>query len=389
MASATLQARRRVWLAVHRWLGLVFGAAFVLLGLTGSLLVFYTELDAVLNPRLAWRPADGTVQHYEPVLRALQSAHPQREGSWRIELPPQGRGVVTARYLRPLETTGQGFAPLLATVHPATHEVLASRFWGETAMTWVYDLHYTLLAGDAGRWTVGGLGALLAVSLLSGVWLWWPTPAQRAAAWRLKRGAGWPRRVFDLHRLGGVYPLLLTALLALTGVVLAWPELIEPAVAKLSPPLTVAPPRAEPPQPGAPFIGIDTALQRARERFPQGVPRWIDTPEPATGTYRIRLQQPGEPSERFPRTLVWIDAWRGEVLAVRDARAQGAGDTLLAWVHPLHNGEAFGLPGRILVCAAGLVPLLLAVTGVMRWLDRRRGERARRARVRALSAPAP
>jgi uncharacterized iron-regulated membrane protein len=389
MASASVQAKRRAWLAVHRWLGLVFGAAFVLLGLTGSLLVFYTELDAVLNPRLAWPPADGTVQHYEPVLRALQSAHPQREGSWRIELPPQGQGLVTARYLRPQETAGQGFAPLLATVHPSTHEVLASRFWGETAMTWVYDLHYTLLAGEVGRWTVGGLGALLAVSLLSGVWLWWPTSAQRAAAWRLKRGAGRPRRVFDLHRLGGIYPLLLTALLALTGVVLAWPELIEPAVAKLSPPLTVAPPRAGPPHAGAPLIGIDAALQRARERFPQGVPRWIDTPEPATGTYRIRLQQPGEPSERFPRTLVWIDAWRGEVLAVRDARAQGAGDTLLAWVHPLHNGEAFGLPGRILVCAAGLVPLLLAVTGTMRWLDRRRGERARRARLGALSAPGP
>lgn len=386
---AAFQSRRRAWLAAHRWLGLGFGAAFVLLGLTGSLLVFYTELDALLNPRLAWRPADGTVQRYDPVLAALQAAHPQRHGSWRLELPPQGQGLVTARYLRPQETAGEGFAPLLATVHPATHEVLASRFWGDTAMTWVYDLHYTLLAGELGRWVVGGLGALLAASLISGAWLWWPTPAQRAAAWRLKRGAGRPRLVFDLHRLGGIYPLPITALLALTGVVLAWPELVEPAVARLSPPLTVVPPRAEVPHAGARFIGIDAALQRVRARFPDGVPRWIDSPETATGTYRIRLRQPGEPSERFPRTLVWIDAWRGEVLAVRDARSQGAGDTLLAWMHPLHNGEAFGLAGRIVACAAGLVPLLLAVTGVMRWLDRRRGERARRARSGALSAPAP
>lgn len=389
MAAATSQARRRAWLAAHRWLGLLFGAAFVLLGLTGSLLVFYTELDAVLNPRLAWRVADGTVQRYDPVLTALQAAHPHRHGSWRIELPPQGRGPVTARYLRPQETAGEGFAPLLATVHPVTHEVLASRFWGDTAMTWLYDLHYTLLAGDVGRWVVGGLGALLAASLLTGLWLWWPTPAQRSAAWRLKRGAGRPRFVFDLHRLAGIYPLLITALLALTGVVLAWPEVVEPAVARLSAPLVVPPPHAEAPQHDAPLIGIDAALRRVRERFPEGVPRWIDTPEPATGTYRIRLQQPSEPSERFPRTLVWIDAWRGQVLAVRDARAQGAGDTVLAWVHPLHNGEAFGLPGRILVCAAGLVPLLLAVTGTMRWLDRRRGERARRSRLGDFSAPGP
>ncbi|TXC66945.1 PepSY domain-containing protein [Piscinibacter aquaticus] len=308
MAAAHLQARRRARLAVHRWLGLVFGAAFVLLGLTGSLLVFYTELDALLNPRLARRPADGTVQRYDPVLAALQAAHPQRHGSWRIELPPRGQGLVTARYLRPHETAGEAFAPLLVTVHPTRYEVLASRFWGDTAMTWVYDLHYTLLTGEAGRWVVGGFGVLLAASLSSGVWLWWPTPGQRAAAWRLKRGAARPRVVFDLHRLSGIYPLLLTAPLALTGVVLARPEVVEPAVAKLSPPLTVTPPRAEAPHADAPFIGIDAALQCARERFPDGVPRWIDSPEPATGSYRIRLQQPGEPSERFPRTLLWIDA---------------------------------------------------------------------------------
>lgn len=377
---------RHTWLVLHRWLGLALGSLFALLGVTGSLLVFYAELDALLNPALRWQPSDGAVQRYEPVLRALQAAHPQRGGSWRIELPPQGQGMVTARYLRPAETEGQAFAPLLATVHPTTLELRANRFWGRFAMTWLYDLHYTLLAGDQGRWVVGGLGAALSASLATGLWLWWPSSAQAAAAWRFKRGAGRPRQVYDLHRLAGMYPLLLSMLLALTGVVLAWPEVIEPAIARVSLPLTVAPPRATPAAPGQAFIGIDAALQRAHERFPEGVPRWVDTPEATSGTYRIRLQQPGEPSERFPRTLVWIDAWRGEVLAVRDARLHGAGDTLLAWVHPLHNGEAFGLTGRILACAAGLVPLLLMVTGVLRWLDRRRGQRARRA---ALSARAP
>jgi uncharacterized iron-regulated membrane protein len=34
---------RSLWLRLHRWLGLGLGAVFVLLGLTGSLLVFYTE----------------------------------------------------------------------------------------------------------------------------------------------------------------------------------------------------------------------------------------------------------------------------------------------------------------------------------------------------------
>ena len=54
---------------------------------------------------------------------------------------------------------------------------------------------------------------------------------------------------------------------------------------------------------------------------------------------------------------------------------------LLAWLHPLHDGSALGLPGRLLVCAAGLCPLGLCLTGVWRWTDRRRALRRPRAGV--------
>jgi uncharacterized iron-regulated membrane protein len=69
---------------------------------------------------------------------------------------------------------------------------------------------------------------------------------------------------------------------------------------------------------------------------------------------------------------VWIDAYDGRVLAIQDARARHAGNALLAWLHPLHNGEAFGLIGQWLTVAAGLLPLLLFVTGLMRWRHKAR-----------------
>ena len=43
---------RRGWVRLHRALGLWLGAAFVLLGLSGSLLVFYVEIDRVIEPAL-------------------------------------------------------------------------------------------------------------------------------------------------------------------------------------------------------------------------------------------------------------------------------------------------------------------------------------------------
>ena len=46
-----LTRRQRAALtALHRWLGLGLGLLFVLLGATGSLLVFYVEADRALNP---------------------------------------------------------------------------------------------------------------------------------------------------------------------------------------------------------------------------------------------------------------------------------------------------------------------------------------------------
>lgn len=46
------------------------------------------------------------------------------------------------------------------------------------------------------------------------------------------------------------------------------------------------------------------------------------------------------------------------------------GDRFRTRQFPLHSGQGFGLPGRILVCVTGLVPPLLAFTGIWLWLRR-------------------
>ena len=383
---ALLPARARsLWLRVHRWLGLGLGLVFVLLGLTGSLLVFYTDIDAAIEPALSRPDPAPVVTSWQTVLDALQRTHPQRDRGWRIELPPDGRGLVTARYLKPAETAGAFFAPLLVTINPTDGRVLANRFWGDFAATWVLDLHYMLLAGDSGRMAVGVLGLLMLLSLVGGLVLWWPRRGHWRDALRLKLAGSRQRRHYDLHKLAGVGGGVVLLVLALTGAALALPDWVEPAIKRMSPPLPMPAPEAARDS-TRPLITLDDALARARARFPEGIARWVDTPSASGSIYRVRLWLPGAPSQRFPRSYVWIHAQTGEVLAVRDARQESAGDTLLAWLHPLHNGEAFGLPGRLLACVAGVLPLMLVVTGVQRWLDRRRA-RTRRSSPAALDRP--
>ena len=45
--------RLRHWVRrLHLWLGLGLGGLLILLGLTGSILAFYPEIDALLHPEI-------------------------------------------------------------------------------------------------------------------------------------------------------------------------------------------------------------------------------------------------------------------------------------------------------------------------------------------------
>ncbi|RTL29311.1 MAG: PepSY domain-containing protein, partial [Rhodocyclaceae bacterium] len=145
---------RRLWVKLHLYVGLLAGGLFVLLGLTGSVLVFYLDVDSLLNPQIrvsAAAPAPSP----EAVFRTLRARYPQRDGPWRIEMPLSADAPVLARYYNPPETAGRGFAPLMLSLDPHTLEVTSARFWGDYATTWLFDLHYTLLAGEGGKTAVG------------------------------------------------------------------------------------------------------------------------------------------------------------------------------------------------------------------------------------------
>lgn len=387
---------RRAWITAHRWLGLGLGGAFALLGLTGSVLVFYLEIDALLHPRLrveapagaaaaASVVAPAVVPAVSPdaVLAVLRAAEPGRAGPWRIELPKDAATPVRARYVAPAERRDRLFAPLVLTLDPATLAVTSRRFWGDDPMTWIYDLHYALQLDRGGRTLVGLLGLAMIASLASGLALWWPTRRRwrGALAWRLRPGA--VRRVYDLHALAGVYGLVVLAVLALTGAVLALPDPARTVIRWFSPLATASGhavathPRPRTEGGDAFAASLDAAVRDARRRFPGADVRWIETTGDAFDPIVLRVRQPGEPGRRFPQTRLWFDSRDGRLTAVQDPFVASRGDRFLHWMHPLHSGEAFGLPGRLLVCAGGLLPALLLVTGWLRWRHKRRGRASR------------
>lgn len=351
---------------LHLVLGLTVGLLFVATGLTGSALVFYPELDTVLNPSVRSTPATRP-ESWQAIYDALRRAHPERPEMWRIEAP-ESWGPVSGRSLGPAERDGTAFAPLIAWVDPRDNRVVRSATWGESGylMTWIYDLHYRLRLGATGALVMAVVGIFVLCLLATGLVIWWPGLRRLPRSLRLPRRALPVRaQLFAMHTVVGAVTAVVLLPIVVTGVMMSVPEYVRPILARgFALEQTRVPPPATT---GQPRIPVDAAVRAAEARFPEARIRWIETPDGPAGAFRITLYQAGEPSRRFPQTTVWVDQYSAQVTAVRDPRQAGAGDVILNWLHGLHKGEAFGLTGRIVALASGFVPLILFVTGVWYW----------------------
>lgn len=357
---------------VHLWMGLTLGALFALLGVTGSALVFYPEIDALLHPEL--RAEAAASPDWDRALATVRTAYPDKPGPWRFEVTDTG-GAIPARYYNPPETADRDFAPMLVWLSPDGGQVLRRDYWGDTVMTFLYDLHYRLLMGKTGAVVLGVAGLALILLLITGLIVWWPR-GPLAKALRFKADAPALRRSRDQHKLTGLGSLVLLLMLTGTGVMLELPKESDAVLAVLTGPADSLPSPVSSSWEGR-QITVSSAVAAARRALPQARLAWIEVPGPGDGAFRLRMQQPGDPSRRFPHSFVWVDQYSGNVLAVYDRDRAGRLSAINSWLHPLHDGSFSGMGTRILTVLIGLIPLFLFWTGLAQWRRKRLSRRSR------------
>ncbi len=374
-------ALRKLWLNAHLYVGLILGGLFVLLSLTGSILVFYKAIDEWLNPEQVTATGQGPYRPLGEIPAAVRAAHPEWTGPDSLRLPEHERDTFLAWYTLPTGAPDK-FRWIEVRVDPYTAEVRSSgREWGGTFVSFIYELHESLLLDELGETIVGFVAVFLLLSVGTGLYLWWPRRGRVRKAFTMTPGESAIRRHYNLHKLGGLSSAVVLFILAFTGVYLAFPDYVI-ALVRLFSPVQDAPKdlRVEPIAAADP-ISVERAVAVAREVFPDAELKWIGFPDRDrhTGLYQVALRQPGEVRITGGQSHVWINAWTGDVVRVRDWRRFTAGETFIAWLVPLHNGEALGLIGRWIVCVAGFAPLLLYVTALrMWWLKRRARLRQKR-----------
>lgn len=374
----------RSWLRdIHLYLALLFGVLFVSAGLTGVLLAWNHELDAALNPALlhSHAAADAAPPNPDKVEAAIArlTQLPGYGKPTMLMLPDDAEDVFVAWY-RPAARQKTLFGTDLqrqVMLDQYTLEVLGERNYGEFGlsrpllMPTLFHLHRYLLAGEGGKTVTGVTGLMLFLSSLLGLALWWPKTNWTSLRKSLTVRGNLTSRQFSysFHRAAGFFVTPVLALLGFSGMVMNLPDVVRPligAVSTLEPTDKLANSAAE----GRKVISVTAAMASAQHALPDGRISRV-TLGTVKAPYEIRMRQSAEVRKGDGNTRISIDAYNAEVLRVRNPLTAPSGDTFLNWMFPLHTGEAFGLPGRMLISFTGMMPLLFMVTGLVLWLGRR------------------
>lgn len=364
MARITNGRLRRLWLDIHLWIGVGLLVALVPIAVSGALLVWHEPLErAVEHERFAVSDSKATLAP-SAYLAAAEAAFAGRAQPTSLRLPEHAGEpvVVVGRLDGPPGPNGRP-RQLTAWLDPADARVTDVADTSKSVFSVLHRLHGTLLIPQVGRKVVGWMGWAMSISCVTGLLIWWPRNGAVAKGLRWKRT---PMVMDNLHHMLGFWiciPLLATSL---TGVYISFPQTSR-AVFGVSQPQgqggqRPGPPRA--PAPIRPQMSLDAAYAQAQGFAPGAELTSVTFPtrgkEPA---WRFEMRNGGKP------LAVQVADATGEAKADRAPRAGRAGmDKTSRLMRQIHDGGGTGPIWQTILFLAGIIPAILAVTGVVMWL---------------------
>ena len=356
-------ALRNVWFQLHKWIGLLLAVLIIPLSVSGAVLVWDEAVDHVLNP--ARYATTGTTM-LDPQ-RYVAAAHGVLKPGERIAslTLPEGHGPVQVIAIPPPDPARRG-PPQRTTVYldPPTARILATGSSASGVLRVLHNLHGNLLVPGVGRQIVGWIGVAMLLSSVSGLWLWWPTVGRwaRGLRWRRHRNTD-----TNLHHLFGFWFALPLFVLSLTGVWISFPQVFSGGGAPRGP--------GGPGGPGGrpvalerPALALDAVLAQAGGVVKGTVSR-VEWPTDRKPEWRVQV---GE-----ARTVT-VDDVTGRAKPARPER-----ETLARTMRRLHDGTRMGFIWQLLVFLGGVLPAVLAVTGIIMWWRARGWKAALKAKQRA------
>jgi uncharacterized iron-regulated membrane protein len=402
-SSSTTSESPQYWLyrAVWRWhfyAGLFVIPFLLMLSITGIIYLFKPQLDTVMYRNLLFvQPTGSTVSYVQQVATA-QKAYPNATISKIVPSAAPDRSTE-------IQITTAAEQKLAVFVNPYTGEILGDRHEERNLQAIARKIHGELMIGKIGDYLVELAACWTLVLLLTGLFLWIPRNGLRIGGTLIPRLWSQNKRIFwrDLHAVPGFYGLLLIGFLVLTG--LPWSgfwgetfanvwnrfpaemwndipkstvltgtlnqqgaQVVPWAVEKMPMPKSATHEHHAPVSGTAPSTAVTldsiVALAQVRNAPPEYS---ISLPEGETGVYTIAAT-PGDVTQEM---TMHVDQYSGKVLADVRWKDYDLVPQAVEMGISIHMGKYFGFANQLLMLAACLIVILLCVSGLVLWWQRR------------------
>jgi len=385
---------RKLLVLLHRWFGLGVALFLFQAGLTGALIAWDHEIDALLNPELYHAESAPGATPLAPLELAemLEQREPRLEVTFLPLAIEPGHALLLGVKPRIDPGTGQPYELGYDQVamNPTTGAIQGQREWGKISlsrqqvMPFLYKLHYSLHIPEVGirplgLWFMGVVAVVWLLDAFIALWISFPNRKAWKKSFAFRFDKGGYRLNFDLHRSGGVWAWLLLMPLAMTAVSMNLNrELVRPIVSVFSP-LAESPFASRTPNPGgyersAPRAAVIERGVADAQRLELGRPLGGLFYSPDFGVYGVGFYEAGKDHGDGGLGNPWLyyDGKTGDSVGSELPGRGSAGDLFMQLQFPLHSGRILGVPGRILITLLALIVSMLSVTGVVIWAKKRR-----------------
>jgi len=339
----------------HHWCGLIVGIFLLLMSITGSLLVFSDEMEAIEERNVPAVQAKGGTPSFDVSFKKVQAHYP----GWEIRLYHLPKAGVALVYdLRKKEQQQKVYAD------PVSGEIIGiDANANQSVQRQLLLLHYTWFAGTTGKIMVFCTGVLFFITLFTGL-IVYRKAIMKTLLFRVRLNRKTSRSLYSsLHRIIGVWSVVFNLLVVTTGLWLSG----NIALTAINPPAA----KAATKQNAASIHSIDAIVKKLATDYPDFDIHLVRI-RPGSSTVGVSGRFQNDPSVYGKYyTVFTVNGETGRLQNSQVMKELPVNQRLAKMAGPLHFGNYGGLPLKIAYCLLGLTPGLLSISGFVLWRKRR------------------
>lgn len=354
---------------LHLWPGLISAIIVFFVCITGTIIVYSDEIMELSAGKAKYAQEIKTERlPANEILKILNEKFPTRKPSYMVAYKDPERSVRFNMFSKE-----EGLR--MVYVDPYSGEILKD----DSTIYFFYitaHLHNSLLLGKPGQWIIDIATIIFIIELITGLILWLPKKWNAKTLkniFSVKVKSTSQRLNYDLHRVLGIYALIMLLILSLTGLLIAFEPLSHATMKILG-----AGEDGHSWQKSLPAfdaekkeVELNSLIKEAFDKYPKKEEVQIDVFKLETkGYYFLRVaDRIGLKSAQNPEYLVY-ERSGGKLIEMPEATVKHEKIENTVWV--LHMGNWMGQLGKLVTFLAGLIASSLPITGFYIWWNKRK-----------------